>query len=286
MPDITQEDWDAVAQERDGATQAAPPTETPPVQEAVDPIEQSAAQATEPKEDLPARDPELLEKLKRLDELTELFPRLVNELKATQGRVGALQSQHDRARQTSDAPSHAQVAAAAKSPEKWEALKKDFPEWGDAISDFVKAEVGAVAARPGGPTKEEIEQMVAQRAAEAAAPLQKKLTEALVTAAHRNWKQEVKTDGFKAWYAAQPREVQALADSDDAEDAIRMLDLWVENKAKPAERVVETRAQRLAAAATAKPTGTSVAVSKKFEDMTPQEQWEYLAREREKRNSG
>lgn len=276
---ISEEDWNAVAAERDAPPQdPAPATPPPPPveEEVVEPAEQTPPQESQesPK---PTIDPEIQAKLKRLDELAAVMPQLVNELREAKGRIGALQSRLDKAQV--EQPTKKEVAAAAKDPDKWEALKKDFPEWGEAIAEFVEAKLGGVAAGPTGPSPEEIEQLVAERAAATTEQAVRELNEKLVSLKYPKWKDTVKTEAFLDWFSKQPADIQALAGSKDGLDAISVLDKFAE-ASKPPE--VDDRKQRLAAAAsTPRQPGAGV-VSKKFEDMSPQEQWNYMAQQREK----
>jgi hypothetical protein len=276
---ISEEDWNAVAAERDAPPQdPAPATPPPPPveEEVVEPAEQTPPQESQesPK---PTIDPEIQAKLKRLDELAAVMPQLVNELREAKGRIGALQSRLDKAQV--EQPTKKEVAAAAKDPDKWEALKKDFPEWGEAIAEFVEAKLGGVAAGPTGPSPEEIEQLVAERAAATTEQAVRELNEKLVSLKYPKWKDTVKTDAFLDWFSKQPADLQALAGSKDGLDAISVLDKFAE-ASKPPE--VDDRKQRLAAAASAPRQPSAGVVSKKFEDMTPQEQWNYVAQQREK----
>lgn len=288
---ISEADWNAALTERESQTQNSPPVETPPNEPKVEeqqPVEQASEQTpaaettTEPA--TPALDPALQAKLAEFDKMAALFPQLVNELNAAKGRIGKMQSDWDKARAAAEQPSQTQIAAAAKDPERWAELKKDFPEWGDAITDFVDSRLGSVAGGKG-PTAEEIEQLVAQRTAGATAQLEAAFNEKLVTMRHPGWKDTVKTDDFKTWFEAQDAATKALAESTDGLDAIRMLDLFVEAKKKPVTAVREERQSRLAAAATPARPAQAGSVTKSFDEMTPQEQWNHLAAQREKQGS-
>lgn len=268
--DTTQADWDAVTAEREGAavettTSSAP--ETLPEEPKVETITETK---TEEPSGLSAAERE------QFNQLMREFPTLVNELKATKGRVGALQSElaKRQAQPAADAPSSTQVAAAARDPEKWASLKKDFPEWGEGIEAFVEAKVGALP-KGGGLTKEDVEQQVAA----ATADLTQNFEKALIGVKHRDWEATVNTDDFGNWLAAQKPEVQALAQSPKGIDAIRMLDLFEEHRKTPVADVRQSRKATLAAAVTTKP-GAATPI-KAFEDMSPKEQWDYLAKSRE-----
>ena len=282
-PTITQDDWDAVANERtqgDNPPPPAPPPEsTEPKVEAVETPAAPAPQAEEKVDPYANLHPDVRAKLERFDQLAASQTTLVSQLREATGRISSLQSQWDKAKSQLEAkPTEKQVAAAVKDPEKWASLKKDFPEWGEAIAEFVESRSTK------GPSFDpaEVEKLVAQRAEATTAELQKKFNEDLVTVAHRNWRNDVKTEDFGAWYRLQPAEVQVLSSSTDPLDAIALMDKYHEYRKKPVEAVQDARKATLAAAVTTKPKAGGTPV-KSIEDMTPDELWDHEAKLREKR---
>jgi hypothetical protein len=175
-------------------------------------------------------------------------------------------------------PTRAQIAAASGSVEKWDALKTDFPEWADATEQFVDAKLAGIKFPEGAPTVDpnKIAELIEQRVGQVQAEMVKAVEEAKVEGRHPNWREDINTDAFGKWFAVQKPEVQALARSDKGRDAIRMLDLYQEALAKPADKVKEERASKLAAAVSSKP-GTSAATSKSVDEMSPKELWDYEA---------
>lgn len=281
--DQAQAEWDAMAAQRGGddtaqVKEVAP--ETPP-QETTEAAPQPVAEQVEEAQVDPyaGLSPEVRAKLERFDQMAGSQQQLLNELRETKGRVSALQSEFAKSRHTQnagDSPSQKQIAAAASNPQKWAELKNDFPEWGEGIEAFVESRLGALAGS--GLTAEQVEQQVAQRTDMLAQQFEKSLVELK----YDNWENIVRTDEFGQWFGAQKPEVQMLAHSPKGKDALRMLDLFHEAKKKPVADVRQTRQEKLAAAVTAKP-GAPVA-TKTFEDMTPTEQWNYLAEERARKS--
>ena len=270
-------EWNSVQKEREGS-EAAP--EIPPQQPEV-PLEEVQAEAQQaPADPYEGLHPDVRARLERFDQMAASQQQLINELKEAKGRIGALQSEFAKARQAKPAeqPSQTQIAAAKVDPEKWTALKQDFPEWGEGIQSYVESRLGQLGGV--GLTPEQVEQMVAARTEETTATLERKFNEALVAVKHKTWRQDVNTPEFAAWFQVQPPDVQALASSKDGFDAIEMLDRFHADKAKPAADVRQERQQKLQAAVTTKPGPAKV--TKTFEDMTPAEQWEYMARERDR----
>jgi hypothetical protein len=270
-------EWNAVAEERD-----APPEKTPELiaeEVAQAPAGESQEQKlVDPYEGL---HPDVRARLERFDQMAASQQQLVNELKEAKGRIGALQSEFAKARQAQPAeqPTQKQIAAAQVDPDKWAALKQDFPEWGEGITAYVEARLGQLGGA--GLTSEQIEQIVSQRTEATNAQLEKKFNEALVSVKHKEWRKDVNTPEFANWFQVQTPEVQALASSKDGFDAIDMLDRFHADKVKPAADVKQERQNKLAAAVTAKP-GAAAKVTKTFDDMSLAEQWEYMARERER----
>ena len=270
-------DWNAVAEERE-----APPEKTPELiaeEVAQAPAGESQEQKlVDPYEGL---HPDVRARLERFDQMAASQQQLVNELKEAKGRIGALQSEFAKARQAQPAeqPTQKQIAAAQVDPDKWAALKQDFPEWGEGITAYVEARLGQLGGA--GLTSEQIEQIVSQRTEATNAQLEKKFNEALVSVKHKDWRKDVNTPEFANWFQVQTPEVQALASSKDGFDAIDMLDRFHADKVKPVADVKQERQNKLAAAVTAKP-GAAAKVTKTFDDMSLAEQWEYMARERER----
>ena len=263
------------ADELQGAAPDAPPQE----EQVPEP------QATEPAADPLASLPEEFKaKLAKIDQLEQANAQLLHHVKTAEGRVAAMQREFQQARQAAtqvspqEAPSQGQMAAAAKNPEKWEQLKQDFPEWAGAMEEYVAAKLGSTQAS--GLSPQQVQELVSQQVAQTKAEMGILLEESRIEGKHENWKQTVNTPEFANWFLAQPADTRALADSPRARDAIRMLDLYEQAKAKPAADIRQERSQRLAAAATTRPGETPP--PKTLDDMSPEELWNYEAAKREK----
>ncbi|NDD53278.1 hypothetical protein EBZ39_05290 [bacterium] len=240
----------------------------------------------------PAADPlaslpeEFRAKLARIDSLEQANAQLLHHVKSADGRMAAIQREFQQARQAAaqmppqEAPSQGQMVAAAKNPEKWEQLKQDFPEWAGAMEEYVTAKLGGVQPQASGLTPQQVQELVFQQVAQTKAEMGLLLEEARVEGKHEDWKQTVNTPEFASWFFAQSADTRALADSPRARDAIRMLDLYEQAKARPAADIRQERNQRLAAAATTRPGQTPP--PKTLDDMSPQELWNYEAARREK----
>lgn len=293
--------WNEIAAEESPAELPTPPAEAevktgdaaPAATDASNPAEgqgqkQEAAVSTPPAEDPYAGLPEAAKaKLAKIDELENANRQLTNELKTASGRVSAMQREFDLARKAkaevgAAAPTDGQVSAAFKSPERWESLKKDFPEWGEAMEELVKANLIPGQPAGGGVDLTQYAQEMGERIEAIRLSMAEQLEEAKVELKYENWKEDIATPEFAAWIAIQPPDIQGLADSPKARDAIRMLDLFNQAKSQNADSIKQERGARLSVAATQK--GPSAPAPKRVEDMTPEELWEYEAKRMERQS--
>lgn len=292
--------WDEVSNEREAGEQLPSTNQEPEpkaqdasddsVVEAADKTEAVAEVEADPYEGLSPALKARLQKLESYEQQVQQIPQLIQHVKTADGRVAAMQRELDvsknAAKAASTGPSAAQIAAASGSLEKWDSLKTDFPEWADATEQFVKASLaGFSPQQTQGLDPQQVEEMVEQRMQQVRAETQRTVEEAKVEGKHPTWREEIQTDGFVAWFAKQQPEVQALARSPVGRDAIRMLDLYEEAKAKPASAVRSERQAKLAAAVSTKP-GSSNSAGKTVAEMSPEELWNYEAKLANKRGQG
>lgn len=271
-----EEIWAEEANAREAAeTEVAPaPAEeaAPQEQEATQVEAQAPAEETPPAEEDPyAGLPEAAkERLRKLDELERSQTQLLHQVRTAEGRVSAMQRELEQAKKaaaSAEGPSQAQIAAAGKSLQKWESLKQDFPEWAEAMEEFVLANKSKA-------DPVDIEAKVELNANAIVARYEKQRIERR----YRNWEQEVRKPEFGSWLDSQPAEVKALADSPISDDAIELLQKWYATK-----EVKQERKAKLAAAATTKPGTSAASLGRSVEDMSPEELWAFEAAEREKR---
>ena len=228
--------------------------DTPPQE---DPQPQAAAPAQGQEADPLAGLPEPVKQaLARITELETANSQLLHHVKTAEGRVAAMQREFQQARQAQqavapqDAPTQGDIAAAAKNPEKWEQLKQDFPEWAGAMEEYVGAKLNGM--QSGVQANQVVEYVQAQQA-ELRNQMQAAIEEARVEGKYEDWKQTINTSDFAQWFAIQPPEVRALADSPHGRDAIKMLDMFSNVRTRPASEIRQERGARLAAAATTRP---------------------------------
>lgn len=231
--------WSSVSKERrDGeapaAANATPPSQTPEAQVA----QPAANQVAAPEATVSPLDLQIQELLASQQAMQASHQALQTKLAEAVGRVSALQSVVDKQARASAqqpapvAPSSTDVNAALASPEKWAALKAEYPEWAEATEELVRANRVAQA-----PVVAEQPQLDVQRMREEIkADLMRDMQEATyrtVEAAHPGWLSTIATPAFQAWRQAQAPEVAALGASPHAEDAIRMISLFKNTVANP-----------------------------------------------------
>lgn len=224
-------------------------------------------------------------KLAQIDQLAEANSQLLHHVKTAEGRVAAMQREFQQARMAQqqvvaqEAPSQRQIASAAKNPEKWENLKEDFPEWAGAMEEYVASQLGSVQSQQG-IDPQQVAAFVQQQVDLTKAEMRQAIEEARVDGKHEGWKDTVNSLEFTQWFTVQSPETRALANSDSARDAIRMLDLFQDTKKRSASDIKQERGQRLAAAASTR-TGQTPP-PKTLDDMSAEELWNYEAAKREK----
>lgn len=238
-----------------------------------------------------------------VEELKNQVANLTNRVRAADGRSGGLQKAlQDKEAQltqlqaeiqaaksapkTAGGPTQEQIKEAAKSPEKWAALKGEFGEWGDGVEEYVTSQVGQIKSefqKEAEALRRELAEAKANREVtpefreqlikEAQERIERNRNEADLTDAHPTWKDIAASDDFKEWRLRQPPEIEQLAYSLRARDAIRMFDLYLESKKPPAIR--EQRQQRLREAATVGNLGQGGLESRgrPWEQLTDLERW-------------
>lgn len=160
-----------------------------------------------------------------------------------------------------ETPTTDQVSAAIKDPERWKRLKEDYPDWADAIEPEL-ADIRQQLDKLGKATPPAVD--TAALKTEVSADVDKRILAStqLSEARVRNyayldfkhglgWEKNINTPDFEAWYAKQPKDVQALSASHDVADASKMIGLY-EAQQKSAS-VADERKKRLERAIT--PTG-------------------------------
>lgn len=274
--DEAQKIWDQLEAEEAGRAQQAtdepadPPEDQTPASAAADPAPANLADAPQ---DSAAAEPDgnqaLMDKIAGLE---SMLGQVTQRLRNAEGHIGGLGSQLKQQQQLAaqvtarggDAPSAGEIRAAQSSAKAMESLKRDYPEFAEAMEAALSEKLQAMqAAMP----------QQAQQPTVTPGDINLVKSQLEVEIRHPGWQDRVQTPDFQGWLQRQQPEVQMLAASASPRDAIRLLDLHSE----ALKAATSQRTQRLSAAA-AIPSGRSGGNvrSKAVEDMTPQEYWAYL----------
>jgi hypothetical protein len=277
--DEAQKIWDQLEAEDSGRAQPEsvgnenPPEPQPAQANPAYPAPANQADATQGSDEVaPSSEQALMDKISGLE---SMLGQVTQRLRNAEGHIGGLGSQLKQQVQTAqqvtsrggEAPTAGEIRAAQANPEKMNALKRDYPEFADAMESALNERLSAMEQRLATQQQPALQSGVSH---EEIAVLR---SEMAVEVRHPGWKDRVQTPEFVGWLQRQPREVQMLAASDSPQDAVRLLDLHGEASSS----VTSQRTQRLASAA-AIPSGRSGSNTraKAVEDMTPQEYWAYL----------
>ena len=257
--------WNALDAEETGTAPAAPVTPDP-----TDPGVPATAVTPEPgSEGTPSPDDVLQELQDKITGLESQLNQSLSRLRNAEGHIGGLNKRLKEAQQITvaqgnDAPTTAEINAAKSDPEAMAALKRDYPEFAEAMSAAIKAELDALK-----------QQLQPKAGAELPGnlvttdDLVRIQNELYVEQRHEGWKERVNTPQFAGWLERQPREVQMLASSPDPRDAVRLLDLYSEGSTKRSGANLST------AAALPSGRGSTRVTQKSLDDMTPEELWRY-----------
>lgn len=277
--DEAQKIWDQLDAEDSGRAQPESvskedPPETQPAQaNPADPAPANTADA--PKDGEEEAQPSEQALMDKIAGLESMLGQVTQRLRNAEGHIGGLGSQLKQQVQAAqqvtakggEAPTAGEIRAAQASPEKMDALKRDYPEFADAMESALNERLSALEQRLAAQPQQ------AQQPAVSHDEIARLRSEMAVEIRHPGWQDRVQTPEFVGWLQRQPREVQMLAASDSPQDAVRLLDLHGEATSS----ITSQRTQRLASAA-AIPSGRSGSNTraKAVEDMTPQEYWAYL----------
>lgn len=279
MPDVSQEaravwaELDAEDAAAEGKTSPDMPSEPAPKP---DEQQQTTNPSSEPEQKAPTTvaaaltDDERSALKKQIDELTGL-------VKSTVGRVSALQSEMTKigtaaATKVGDAPNKDQIAASSASPEKWQQLKSDFPDWAEAVEAYVGSKVQA------GPAVN-VDEILTRARNDALSTVQSQrdaeITEE-IGEKHEDGMDVIRSDSFKKWLDTQPKSyADRVAGTMRASLIIDAIDKFKAASTPPANQQ-PTPKSRLAAAAIPSGTPKSALLKKSVDEMSDQEYWAYL----------
>lgn len=235
-----------------------PTTETSPepVQEEVKAEEPEAPQ--EQTEEVKEVDPwegvpqVVREKLEAVTGKLGSVDKISDRIRNIEGHIGGLASQVKSfvnaskavAKAGVETPSQAQIETAAQSSEKWKAIKEDYPDWAEALEERLAEEKRAAPVDLEGFQKK-VDESVGSLNSTLRAEL-RRAHETIVEIKHPDWRKDVNTNEFKNWFNGQTNEMKALAASESAVDAIKLLDVYKSSTKKSKQ----DKEQRLRSAVT------------------------------------
>lgn len=209
--------------------------------------------------------------------LLKQIPEVVQLVKATVGRVGSIQSQLATMGKVAatqqgagDKPSEQQISKAAANPEKWDALKKDFPDWAEGVEALLSTRIPSAspAVDPQALAKQ-IEGQFAQRLQ------QQREEDAMETVSmfDADWKSKAASKEFSDWIKTQPAEYQqrALNTWKPTEILRTMKDFDAARQPAPAQKPDPRLSKSVIPRAASRPN-----LAKPVEEMSDKEYWAYL----------
>ncbi len=173
------------------------------------------------------------------DELTKLKEenqRLQHQFNSVNGRVSAYQRQAEQYKQQLEQRQQPQAGdnpqGSGMSDEKWEALKKDYPD----IAEAMESQLNGIRSQYEGELsriKGEVEplkqyQQQAQQELHISSQMQ------ALESQHPDWRDVVQTEDYNQWLQTQPPSVQQLMNSTDAQDNIFLLNTFKATRAPQA----------------------------------------------------
>jgi hypothetical protein len=187
-------------------------------------------------------DPALKQIFDEMSQRVSALTATESRLKQAESRIGAITNELHAAKTVKVVPTKEEMAAAVESDEKWGNLKKDFPEWAEAFDgrfdkklkanlDELKADIIALKEKAPQEGKENIAGEIENR---------------LLTFFKPKWKETVASKEWQDWLAMQPPDMAGLVKSEQAADAVKLIDAFESSKTeKTATEIAAERKQRL-----------------------------------------
>lgn len=178
------------------------------------------------------------------DELTKLKEenqRLQHQFNSVNGRVSAYQRQAEQykqqleQRQTQQAQAGDNPQGSGMSDEKWEALKKDYPD----IAEAMESQLNGIRSQYESQIstlKNEVEPLK-QYQQQTQQELHINSQMQALESQHPDWREVVNTEDYNQWLQTQPPSIQQLMNSTDAQDNIFLLNTFKATRAPQAPAV-------------------------------------------------
>jgi hypothetical protein len=226
--------------------------EEPEAEEGVDPepeeeVEQEVVD--EEPENEPELDPKLAAALAGINNRLTTLDNIEYRLKQTEKRVGSVQNAVQNSKKPVEAPDKEEVAAAAQNDEKWNALKTEYPEWADVL-DGIEGRFLSNKPEPQEKVnvdelRDQVSESLGEKIAETQAEFDKRVEIRLVDVMRPGWRDVIQNpdkslkEDYVNWVSSQDQETHRAANSDKAEDALKVVDAYsafVAAKKKPVKK--------------------------------------------------
>lgn len=201
---------------------------------------------------------------KKVKDAEQLAQRHIGQVSGLQRKINELATQQQAQARASGntqqqaAPTAAEVQQAMQTPEGWAQLEADYPSIAKPIKEMLAAQQRAVEQTINNrfnPLLQSVQRVEQERQDRYI----HQQVEAL-TAAHPDWQETKESEEFKTWLGAQSPMLQAGIKSQNAADAIQILDLYNSQKAgNTAAHLTQQRQSRLRQAASVPGSGSRAA---------------------------
>lgn len=256
--------------------------------------QQKDEEQTETVVDDKPQEPTTQEMFANINEKLGAIDNLTFRLKQAEGRIGsvqnAVQNNKQQPQPTEKVPTKEELIAATKSEEEWNELKEEYPD----LIENLETRFASKDAPPAfdlDDIRNNIATDIDSRVVASEANVGKLVERRMVDIMRPGWKDDIfeNVNGqsqakaeYVAWYNAAPLEMQKNARSDNAEEAIRAYDDFVNSQKatlqETPEQIQERRNKRLSASQTT--TGSSVPLkTKSVDDMTDAEYRVWLSQQ-------
>lgn len=243
-----------IDQEFDEAFGEGEPEEGAGAADELEPGEEGLGEATD---DKPSEEPDLAA---QLEEARRAAQEWEHRYKSDSGRFMAAQ----RALQQPQQLVRDTVSEALKDPEKWTALKEEYPE----IAEAVEARDNVFTERIRQSVLQEIQEPLS-RLKQREEKLARKEAEEALAELHKDWKAVEASPEFWQWLDQQPFAVQQMQHSDNAADAAYLVGTFKATKQaavqlepadtnNTADKIVEQRKRKLLSAQTVPQKGAAI----------------------------
>jgi hypothetical protein len=215
----------------------------------------SAATTAEPAKDPWDGVPEIVRtQLEALASLPQQIRNLAGHLGGMKGQLTEAITAAKAAAETKGeaTPSDKQITAALADPKAMERLMEEFPDFAGPVAAELRALHDKLDKR-GTDSKVDVTTLKGEVKAE----VRRELAEETVEEAHPGWLKTVQTSEFATWLNTQPADVKALAGSERARDAIKLLDTYTEHGKAQKTTSPNKDAQRARLHSATTPRGTS-----------------------------